>query len=104
MDQREDIHRRALAFAESGDWCNPRIVSEKHADPEIVRIKGSGNVDDYRLLRVEVDMRPEFQSRVTKLATQNDKSELEAFLDGTWTMDITCSNTDVIDVEFPFID
>jgi hypothetical protein len=104
MDKREDIYRRALAFAESGDWCNPRIASEADADPEIVRIKGSGNVDDYRFLRVEVDMRPEFQSRVTKLATQNDESELEAFLEGTWTMDITCSNTDVIDVNFLFID
>ena len=104
MSQSEDIRRRALAFAESGEWCNPRIAAESLADPMLVQLKGSGNVDEYRLLRIEVDMRPESQSRAIKLATQNDRSELAAFLAGKWTMDITCSNTDVIDVNFPFVD
>lgn len=104
MRQQDDIRHRALSFAESGEWFNANIISESAVDPELVRLKGSGNADDYREFRIEVDMRPEMQTRAIQLATQDDKKELEAFLDGKWTMDITCSKTDVIDVNWPYVD
>jgi hypothetical protein len=104
IEQSNNIRKRAIAFAESGEWCNAQIISESAADVDLVQRKGSGHLGDYREFRIEVDMRPEMHLRAIQLATKEDKSELAAFLAGKWTMDITCSKTDIIDVKWPFVD
>ena len=100
----EANRKRAVAFAESGVWCKPIVVSEQDADDTIVCQKGSGDPSHYRRFRIEVEMRPETQAKSLQLASENDESDLAEYLREKWVMDVTCSATDVIEVDFPFVD
>jgi hypothetical protein len=103
-DSLEPIRQRALTFAESLDWHNAVIVDESDADPGVVQLRGSGDPALYRKFRIELDMRPERRAHYLKLAERENQHEMEAFLSGTWVLDVTCSATDIIEADWPHID
>ena len=103
-DPLEPIRQRALRFAESVDWHNAVIVEECDADPDVVQLRGSGDPALYRKFRIELDMRPERRAHYVKLAERDNPDEMDAFLSGTWVLDVTCSATDIIEADWPNID
>ncbi|MEQ8784778.1 MAG: hypothetical protein RIC55_00695 [Pirellulaceae bacterium] len=99
----ESHRQRALAFAESQDWHNAVIVDEGEAESAVVLLRGSGDVTQYRRFRIEVEMKPERLAQIVEMANRDNPQEMEEFLSGTWTLDVTCSATDVIAADWPYI-
>ena len=87
-DNTELIRRRALQYVSTLDFVAPNIVDVREADANIVAQLGSGSASAYRTSRIEMRY-PE---------------DLEDLFDVPSTIDVTCSATDVIRADFPFID
>lgn len=104
-DSTEPIRRRALRFARTLEFENPVILDVRDADKTVVLERGSGDISQYRTVRIELQLSTDLRQSTIEHAGPNDADELKRVLEARWIYDITCSATDIILVDIPsFID
>lgn len=96
------ICRRALAFARTFTWVNPRIISAGPADSKIVDRFGDPNAF-YGAVRIVMEWSDADKSKFAESAPE-EKDVLMAFVASGMELLVVCSANDVIYHEFPGID
>ena len=104
IDNAELIRDRALTFASTLPWIDPLIVEVREPDVNIVTQLGSGDPSGYRTARIEMKRSVDLRKRSIESAHAKDAEFLERHYAKPLTLDVTCSATDVIRHNFPFID
>jgi hypothetical protein len=98
------ISRRAMAFARTFKWVNPRITAGGPAPAEIVDLYGTAGSTDYGQVDVEMKWSEAEKSRILANVSGDDRTDAESFVQGPIELRVVCSASDVIHHEFPRMD
>jgi hypothetical protein len=90
------ICRRALAFAQSFEWENARVVSVTSADPAIVARCGDPQHGSYRQVRLSMQWPNAKRLWLIAESAPENRDDTKAFLDNEVELLVVCSATDVI--------
>ena len=98
----EDITNRALRFARTFTYSNPRITATRPGRDLLVARFGTPNSTEY--LETEIHMDWEDQQQLINSSKPVDRPNVESLLQSGVDLLVVCSATDVIYHEFLGID
>ena len=93
------IHNRALRFAATFDFANPRIVTSSAARDEFVTRYGTPGTTEYREIEIHMDWSPG-HCEMLNSSRGEERVDLELFVKSGIDLLIVCSSTDIIHHEF----
>jgi hypothetical protein len=94
-----EIHDRALRFAATLRWINPRIVKSTAARDEFVTRFGTPGAAEYREIEIHMDCQPELFEELDSVPLK-DRAVVEMYLKAGTDLLVVCSSTDIIHHEF----
>ena len=103
-DNQSQVRRRALAHIESLSlWINPTIVKDLPPDAVVLSRHDAVDPTQYREIHIELYLPEETlnEAVAANSSTPDEAKDVERFLTGPWEVVITCSATDVVDVDWP---
>jgi hypothetical protein len=98
------ICRRALEFASTHKFVNPRVTFSGPAPDDIVALRGTPGSTDYGEVRILMDWPQSDIDATLAKPGNNDPNEMRAFFDGGMELRVICSSTDIIHSEFVGVD
>ncbi len=99
MSTTDDIANRAIRFAETFQFTNPRILRTKPARDEFVARYGTPNSTEYRETEIHMDWGPN-QQEIINSSKLEERRDIESFLKEGVDILVVCSARDVIYHEF----